>query len=92
VRLGQKLHDGNGSDGDNMKHGVLRNILRKLRPRITKEPESEGQKVLIAEETIDNLLARELENQSGLEELLDSIIDERIQEIEALNESLRSEN
>jgi len=70
----------------------LLNIVRRLKLKIRKQPELEGPKVLLADETIDNLLARELENQSGLEELLDSVIQERIEDIEALNETLRGKN
>lgn len=75
-----------------MRLGLLRNIVRRLHFRIRKQPELEGQKLLIAEGTIDNLLARKLENQQDLEELLDSIIEDRIQEIQEFNESLRNDN
>jgi hypothetical protein len=87
-----KSHDGSKRNGDSVKLKVLRNILRKLRPRITKQPDREGQKVLIAEETIDNLLARNLENQCDLEEFLDTIIQDRIQEIQEFDATLRSKN
>jgi hypothetical protein len=75
-----------------MKLGVLQIILRKLRPRMRRQPEPEGQKVLMAEETIDNLLARDSGDAEELEEFLDSAIQDRIAEIQELNESLRGKN
>ena len=80
------------SYGGNIKLRLLANIVRRLKLKIRKQPELEGPKVLLADETIDNLLARELENQSGLEELLDSVIQDRVEEIQELNESLRGRN
>jgi hypothetical protein len=75
-----------------MRLRVLRNILRKLRHRTTKGPESEGQKVLMTEQTIDSVLARQSGDVEELEEFLDSVLSERIEEIEALNETLRGKN
>ena len=86
------MPSGNDSDGENMKLRVLRNILRRLRLRIRTQSEPEGQPVLIAQETIDDLFAKHLDNQADLEECLDALIQERISEIEELNESLHSKN
>jgi RNase P protein component len=73
-----------------MKLILLERIFRRLRMR--KQPKPEGQPILIAQETIDNLLSKELENQQDLEELLDSIIEDRVREIQELNETLRGKN
>lgn len=75
-----------------MRLRVLANILRRLRPRTRAQSEPEGQPVLIAQETVDDLLAKHLEDQSNLEEFLDSVIRDEIQNIQELNESLRSKN
>ena len=69
---------------------LLERIFRRLRMR--KQPKLEGQKVLIAEEAIDNLLARESGDAEELEGFLDSVIQDRVEEIQELNESLRSKN
>ena len=69
---------------------LLERIFRRLRMR--KQPKPEGQKVLTAEEAIDNLLARESGDAEELEGFLDSVIQDRIEEIQGLNESLRSKN
>ena len=73
-----------------MKLRLLERIFRRLRMR--KQPEAEGQKVLIAEEAIDSVLARESGDAEELEGFLDSVIQDRIEEIQELNESLRSKN
>jgi hypothetical protein len=73
-----------------MKLRLLERIFRRLRMR--KQPKPEGQKLLIAEDTIDNVLAKHLENQPDLEELLDSTIQDRIEEIQELNESFHGKN
>ena len=73
-----------------MKLRLLQRIFRRLRMR--KQPKLEGQKVLIAEEAIDNLLARESGDAEELEEFLDSVLQDRISDIEALNETFRGRN
>jgi len=73
-----------------MKLRLLERIFRRLRMR--KQPKPEGQKVLIAEEAIDNLLARESGDAEELEGFLDSVIQDRGEEIQELNESLRGKN
>ena len=73
-----------------MKLRLLERIFRRLRMR--KQPKPEGQKALITEQTIDNLLARESGDAEELEGFLDSVIQDRGEEIQELNESLRGKN
>lgn len=75
-----------------MRIRVLQNILRRLKFRMRKQPESESPKVLITDGAIDNFLAENSENQAELEELLSSIMQDRIEEIQDFNESLRGRN
>jgi hypothetical protein len=80
------------SYGGNIKLRLLANIVRRLKLKIRKQPELEGQKLLISEETIDNLLARDSGDQEEVEEFIGSALEERIEDIEALNETLRGRN
>jgi hypothetical protein len=68
----------------------LLNIVRRLRLKIRKQPEFEGQKPLIGD--IDKLLARDSGDQEEIEEFIGSALEERIEDIEALNETLRGKN
>lgn len=73
-----------------MKLRLLERIFRRLRMR--KQPKPEGQKLLIAQEAIDSVLARESGDAEELEGFLDSVIQDRIEEIQQLNETLRGKN
>lgn len=75
-----------------MKLGLLGKIVRRVKARIRKQPESQGQRVLVTEQTIDSVLARQSGDADELEEFLDSVIQDRIQDIEGLNETLRGKN
>jgi hypothetical protein len=77
---------------ETMKLKLLGNIVGRLKARIRKQPETEDQKVLIAEDTIDNVLARHSENQDDVEELLDALIRERMGDIQEFDASLRNPN
>jgi len=88
---GPRLRNGD-SYGGNIKLRLLANIVRRLKLKIRKQPEFQGQRPFIGEAMIDNLLARGSEDQEELEELLGSVIEERIDDIEALNETLRGKN
>jgi len=75
-----------------VKLGLLGKIVRRVKARIRKQPESQGQRVLVTEQTIDSVLARQSGDADELEEFLDSVIQDRIQDIEGLNETLRGKN
>jgi hypothetical protein len=81
-----------------MKHGsamrlkVLGNLVRRLKARIGKQPKIEGQRVILTDEMIDNVLLKDSGDREGLEELIGSVVNDWIEQIELLNESLRGKN
>ena len=75
-----------------MKLRLLGNIVRRLKARIRKHPELEGQKVIVTDEMINKILLSDLGGREGLEGLIESVVDDWIEQLEALNESLRSRN
>jgi hypothetical protein len=75
-----------------MRLKLLESIVRRLHLRIRKQPGLGSQRLLVTEQTIDSVLAKESGDAEELEEFLDSAIQDRIADIEALNETLRGKN
>jgi hypothetical protein len=74
-----------------MKAKLLGNLVRRLKARITKQSKV-AQGLLVTEQTIDRVLATESGDAEELEEFLDSVLTERVEGIQELNESLRGKN
>jgi len=75
-----------------MRLKLLESILRRLHLRIRKQPGLGSQRLLVTERTIDSVLAKESGDAEELEGFLDSVIQDRIEEIQELNETLRGKN
>ena len=75
-----------------MRLKLLESIARRLHLRIRKQPGLGSQRLLVTEQTIHTVLAKESGDAEELEEFLDSVLQDRISDIEALNETFRGRN